>query len=104
MDESKFPDGEELDQTVAREVFGLSQGQIDAWPWGVPHFSSDRNFAAGIISHLWCFDDTRRSLEREFAARLPKLRGGLAESLMVATPDEICKAAISAVRECGAPR
>lgn len=93
-------DNEDLNESVAREVFGLFQEQIDAWPWSVPPFSSDRNYAAGIVSRLWEAEATRKALEKALTARLPSLHGGIAEILMVATPRELCRAALSAVREC----
>jgi hypothetical protein len=92
---------EELDIEVARDVFGLSQQQIDTWPFGVPAFSSDRSAAAQVICRLWP-SDVRPIFEKHLEARLPRLHGGLAETVMVATPDEICRAALSAVREYGA--
>ncbi len=91
-------DNEELDEAVAREVFGLSQEQIDAWPWGVPGFSSDRNHAAWVLCRIWPDEDKRAAMERELRARLPLEDGGLLKALIVAAPDEICATALSVVR------
>jgi hypothetical protein len=91
---------EDLDQAVAREVFGLSQKEIDAWPWGVPPLSSDRNLAAGLISRIWTCDRLRNAMERTLS-NLPSLHPGKVELLVVSTPEEICRAAIIAARECG---
>jgi hypothetical protein len=97
-------DLEDLDRAIAREVFGLSQEQIDAWPWGVPEFSSSRSDAAKVLCQIWLSEDKRAVMERELCARLPLQGVGLVKTLIVATPDEICAAALSAVRECGRVR
>jgi hypothetical protein len=39
---------EELDESVAREVFGCTQEQIEAWPFDLPAFSTDRNAAVRV--------------------------------------------------------
>ena len=94
-------DTEEIDEVVAREIFGCTQEQIDAWPFGVPAFSQDRNRAGDIVSRIWAFDDVREIFEKHLTARLPRLHGGVAELLFLCGPREICEAALKASSECG---
>jgi hypothetical protein len=90
---------EELDEAIARDVFCLPQEQIDAWPWGVPAFSVDRNFAAGVAARLWAFDHLRIAFEHKLRARVPRQHGGIVECLFVCTPGDICNAALETIRE-----
>ena len=82
-------------------MFGCSQEQIDAWPWFVPDFSQDRNQAASVAACVGSFDGHREFFNRNLAALVPSVNGGLAESLTVCTPDDICRAALATIRECG---
>lgn len=98
---------------IARKIFGIANEILDAWPWGVPEFSSDRRWSAAVVTAMWSKpDNVRLEFERqmlELAARM-KLKGGLVEAMVVNTPDEICKAALTALAECdrveryGSPR
>jgi hypothetical protein len=92
---------QEIDEAIARELFGLSQEQIDAWPWGVPPFSTERGFAASVVGRIWSFDAPRSIFEKCLALRLPQIHGGIAEIIFAATPDVICEAALAMVHECG---
>lgn len=90
-----------LNEAIAREVFGVSQAQIDAWPWWVPAFCQDRNEAAAVACRIGAFDSHRETFNRTLARLVPRLHGGLAESIVVCTPKEICQAALATLLECG---
>jgi hypothetical protein len=95
----------DLGEMVAREVFlakpAVTPDGHEWWPMGLPRFASSRNDAIRVICEICAFDAHRRAFDRSLRARLPRAYGGECELLMVATPDEICRAAIIAVRECG---
>ena len=93
---------DDMDKAIAREVFGLSEGQIEAWPFGVPEFSTNGHDARGVVNRLYSFDRHREAFDRHLARLIPYLHGGLCEQLLVCTPEDICEAALMAVRECGA--
>ena len=96
-------DEEEIDRAVAKEVFGLSSEQIKAWPWGVPPCSTDRNYAGGLVCRMWLSDEHREAFEKNL--HLGNFSKGVDDSrtklLLMASPDELCIAAINAARECG---
>ncbi|MDD5177362.1 MAG: hypothetical protein PHQ05_13170 [Sterolibacterium sp.] len=100
--------GEELDAAIAREVFGVTQAVIDAWPWPVPEFSTDRRWAAAVAEKMLFSPDWREPFDCKLHAAA-KVAGwesaeqfsGLATLLTVLTPDVICQSALKTVRECG---
>jgi hypothetical protein len=97
MSQLGFSDSTEIDMAIAKLVFGLSQAQIDAWPWGIPAFSTDRHCSADVVARMAIepqgrlFNEiiTRRAEEIAPRAALPSL-------IVVLSPDEICLAAVSA--------
>jgi hypothetical protein len=96
-------DNEELDIEIAVHVFGVSRDAVEAWPWPIPGFSSDRRWSAAVVTEMWSRNNSETKVfERKLRtlADACKLNGGLAELMVVNTPDEICKAAITAVQEC----
>ena len=100
-------ENDRLNNDVAAIVFGVSRDLLDAWPWPKPDFAGDRRWSAAVVTHMLSKPDaTRRVFEREleslaetFVARGSK--GGLCELMVVNTPDELCKAAVTACLECG---
>lgn len=95
---------DELDKEVAAVVFNVPREVIAAWPWAAPEFSTDRRWSAAVVSHMWCErDDVRQAFERGMQAHAAKLhsKGGLVEAMMVIFPDDICRIALAAIRECG---
>lgn len=92
---------DDVDEAIAREVFGCTQQQIDAWPFGTPAFCGDRNYAADVVSGIWTFAGLREAFERHLSATVPRLLGGPAESLFACTSGEICQAALMAFGEYG---
>ena len=85
-------------------VFNVPRAVIEAWPWAAPEFSEDRRWSAAIVSRMWCErDDVRQAFERGMQAHAAKLaiNGGLVEAMMVIFPDDICRIALAAIRECG---
>lgn len=96
-------DNEELDIEIAVQVFGVSRGAVESWPWPIPEFSSDRRWSAAVVTEMWARNNSQtKAFERELhtMANKCKVNGGLAELMVVNTPDEICRAALIAVREC----
>ena len=92
----------DVDHDIAKKLFGFSEEQIDAWPWGVPVFSSDRQYAAGLVNWIWLSEPHRKSFDRHMAERMPKPHhGGIAETLMVCIPSLICEVALIVAEECG---
>ena len=97
-------DSEELDKEIAEHVFGIPRSQIDAWPWGVPEFSTDRRWAAAVVGKML----SRGGLTARFndhlelaSLRWAGMKPDISAVVVVLTPDEICQAALMAIRECG---
>lgn len=96
---------EEMDIQIAELVFGLPREQIDAWPWGVPEFSTDRRWSAAVILKMLVHESHHlfnEQLERAAVAWGWKKKPGfcgLDSAILILTPDEICKAALIAIRE-----
>ena len=42
----------DLDAQIAKVVFGLDSAAVQAWPWGVPPFSTERNWAAAVVGRM----------------------------------------------------
>ena len=83
----------DLDFDVCKFVFKIDP---EEYKWGVPFFSSDRN-AAAIVNTEMAFRDgnTKDEYEKALKIIVSKCDGnGTSISLMVLTPDEICKAAV----------
>lgn len=105
------PEEGELERAVAIEVFGLTAAQVDAWPWGPPPFSTQRDWAAAVLVHTLAHPGpgVRARFDAELAEaamrwgwrRSPDQEGPGTLALLL-TPDEICMAALKAVRGCGA--
>lgn len=99
--------GEELDSRIAEEVFGVSRAAIDGWPWGVPAFSSDRRWSADVIGKmlvhpaLALFDAELERVALRWGWMKNPGHGGPSALVLVLTPDEICHAALRAIRGYG---
>lgn len=97
--------GEELDKSIAGEVFGISPTAIDAWPWGVPPFSTDRNCSAAVVAKMLAhpaldqFDTELRRAALRWGWGKRKTHEGPSALVLVLTPDEICRAALRAIHE-----
>lgn len=98
---------EELDIEIAKLVFGISIEAVAALPFGVPEFSSDQRWSAAVVGRMLTHDARNifdEQLERAAIAHGWKSQpeySGLSTAILVLTPDEICKAALAAIRECG---
>ncbi|KGH29343.1 hypothetical protein [Comamonas thiooxydans] len=100
---------EELNKQVAEHVYGMTREAIEALPWGVPDFSGDRTWAAGVANRM--LRHPKPVLTRFDAALSDAAKAwgwgwgskpehqGISVLLIVLTPDEICKAALKAIRE-----
>lgn len=100
---------EELDIAVAQEVFGVPRAVIDAWPWGVPAFSSQRELSSDVVGRMIAhpareqFDAALESAARKWGWKALPEHSGISAAILVLTPDEICRAALAAIRECADP-
>jgi hypothetical protein len=98
---------EQLDVDVARLVFGVSQEAIDAWPWGVPCFSTDRGKAADVVGRMLAhsvreaFEVELENAATQWGWGVKPEYAGAATLLLVLTPDEICRAALKALQQSG---
>jgi hypothetical protein len=96
---------EELDIEIAVHVFGVSMEAIAAWPWVVPEFSTDRNYCSQVILRMFAhdarhiFDEKLESAAMALGWKTEPKYNGLGAAILVLTPDEICKAALAAIRE-----
>ncbi len=94
---------EVLDEEIAEYLFGVSRETIEAWPWGVPEFSSDRRWSSAVVTEMYGQPAPIRILfEQRLQALADKARakggkGGLVELMVINTPEEICKAALWAL-------
>ena len=89
-----------MDEEIAERVFGVPRSVIDAWPWGIPAFSSDRRHAASVALQMLAKPEaTREKFNRILSDHVKRASetGSLAESLVVLTPDVICTAAIKSL-------
>lgn len=98
---------EELNKQVAEHVYGMTRQAIEALPWGVPDFSGDRTWAAGVANRmlrqplpvLSRFDAALSEAAKAWGWGSKHEHQGISVPLIVLTPDEICKAALKAIRE-----
>lgn len=98
---------EELNKQVAEHVYGMTREAIAALPWGVPDFSGDRTWAAGVANRmlrqprpvLSRFDAALSEAAKAWGWESKPEHQGISVPLIVLTPDEICKAALKAIRE-----
>lgn len=97
---------DELDVAVAEQVFGVSREIIEAWPWGVPAFSSDRQWSAGVVGCMLAhparelFDVELERAAIRWGWKAQPEYAGAGALVLVLTPEEICKAALAAIRGC----
>ena len=107
LQQTGLMENDELNDSIAAEVFGVSKSLLDAWPWPKPDFAGDRRWSAAVCTHMWGMPDSvRLAFERELVGLADTFikrggKGGICELMVANTPDEICKAALTAVRECG---
>lgn len=80
---------------VARDVLGSPDGPV-------PPYSRDRTAAHAIVREIWRYRRHLAVFDRIIKMRLPVwAEGGPGELLLMVEPDDICRAALVAVRECG---
>ncbi|MBD9433230.1 hypothetical protein IB257_25105 [Achromobacter sp. ACM03] len=93
-----------LDRTVAEVVFGVPAAALDVWPFQLPRFSTDRHAAGLALTRAHALPDGPTRLQQALADELdqwlpPGDRSHFAV-LTVLTATAMCRAAISAAREC----
>lgn len=97
-----------LDRTVAEVVFGIPAETLNTWPIRLPHFSTDRNAAGLVLARVCTLPNGATYLQQALANELDQwLRPGDRSHfavLTVLTAAAMCRAAISAARECRATR
>lgn len=110
MTESLPEAGESMDRAISIEVFGVSADAVDAWPWPLPEFSTDRRWSEAVSQRMLYSEAHRVGFESalEAAATYAGYRSadkfsGIATLTMVLTPDVICRAALMVVRGCVYP-
>lgn len=96
----------ELDRMVAEVVFGIPAESLNAWPFPLPRFSTDRHVAGTALMHVQTLPDGPTRVQQALADELdqwlpPDDRSHFAV-LTVLTAAAMCRAAISAARECAA--
>ena len=99
---------EDLNKQVAEHVYGMTRQAIEALPWGVPDFSGDRTWAAGVANRmlrqplpvLSRFDAALSDAAKAWGWGSKPEHQGISVLLIVLTADEICKAALKAIRGC----
>lgn len=107
MSKSSEEIGDDLDLRVAEELFGLSKAAIKEWPWGVPAFSSNRRWSADVIGKMLVhparelFDVELERSAQHWGWKKTRADEGASVLVLVLTPDEICHAALRAIREYG---
>lgn len=98
--------GEAMDRAIAREVFGVSDAVLDAWPWPLPEFSTVRSWAEHVVLKL-LFDERLREAYEAELDRIARKAGwqtkpgfcGHASLWVVLCADEICRAALVTLRQ-----
>jgi len=93
-----------LDRMVAEVVFGIPAESLDTWPFQLPRFSTDRHAAGQVLMRVYTLPDGPIRLQQALADELdqwlpPGDRSHFAV-LTVLTAAAMCRAAISAAREC----
>ncbi|MFZ7337553.1 hypothetical protein ACLS0R_14990 [Comamonas jiangduensis] len=99
----------ELDVQIAQLVFGVDSSATQVWPWGVPPFSTDRNWCAAVVGRMLAHQAASEfdtELERRALLWGWKNDGekkNIPALILVLTPDEICNAALDAIQQfhCG---
>lgn len=96
----------ELDREVVEVVFGISPAVIDAWPFELPRFSTDRHAAGLVLTRVHTLPDgptrLQQALSDELDEWLPPGDRSHFAVLTVMTAAAMCRAAVSAARECRA--
>lgn len=96
----------ELDRTVAEVVFGIPPETLDSWPFLLPRFSTDRHVAGLALTRVSTLPDgparVQQALADELDQWLPHGDRSHFAVLTVLTAAAMCRAAISAARECAA--
>ena len=90
---------EELDERVARIVFGFSDECIDNPDLPLMDYSNNRQLAGKVICKVYSAGkDVRERFDAYLRERyaLAKVHDGECEFLLWATPDVVCEAAIHA--------
>ncbi len=103
---------EELNKQVAEHVYGMTREAIEALPWGVPDFSGDRTWAAGVANRmlrhpkpvLTRFDAALSDAAKAWGWGSKPEHQEISVMLIVLTPDEICRAALKAVDDLAGVR
>ncbi|GEM_PF-2060756 len=95
-----------LDRTVAEVVFGIPAETLNTWPIQLPRFSTDRHAAGLVLARVSALPNGATYLQQALADELdlwlpPGDRSHFAV-LTVLTAAAMCRAAISAARECRA--
>lgn len=93
-----------LDRMVAEVVFGIPAESLDTWPFQLPRFSTDRHAASLVLTRVHTLPGGPTRLQQALADELdqwlpPGDRSHFAV-LTVLTAAAMCRAAISAAREC----
>lgn len=95
-----------LDRTVAEVVFGIPAESLETWPFPLPRFSTDRHVAGTALLHVQTLPDgparVQQALADELDQWLPHGDRSHFAVLTVLTAAAMCRAAISAARECAA--
>ena len=95
----------DLDAQIAKVVFGLDSAAVQAWPWGVPPFSTERNWAAAVVGRMLAHEAASEfdaELERRallWGWKNDRKNKNIPALILVLTPDEICKAALDAIQQ-----
>ncbi len=95
-----------LDRTVAEVVFGIPAETLESWPFELPRFSTDRHAAGVALTRVHALTEgparVQKALADELDQWLPSGDRSHFAVLTVLTAAAICRAAISAARECAA--
>lgn len=95
-----------LDRTVAEVVFGIPAETLESWPFELPRFSTDRHVAGTALLHVQTLPDGPARVQQALADELDQWQPSGDRSrfaaLTVLTAAAMCRAAISAARECAA--
>lgn len=103
LDEGLNDDAMEMDRAIAHEVFGIPLETLDAWPFPLPAFSTERREANRAMTAVWGRGGAVRAvldaeLAKTVALCVPADWLGYSSALVVLCPDAVCSAVLTAVR------
>jgi hypothetical protein len=94
-------DSYSINRAVINSVYGISEIALNQWPFTLPLFDSERNCTIELISQMLIKPpDIKSNFCDIIEKRLNETAPGASfvESIVIASPDEICLAAISSCR------